>query len=63
MEISSLDHLIRPAAVARMCGVNPSTLYRWVKRGDFPPPIRAGRNTSGWWASTVQGWQDALKHQ
>ncbi|WP_215753922.1 AlpA family transcriptional regulator [Acetobacter sp. P5B1] len=63
MPSQDLDYIIRPATVAKMCGVDRSTIYRWVKRGDFPPPIRAGRNTSGWWASTIQRWQQALTSQ
>ncbi|ATI12990.1 AlpA family transcriptional regulator [Acetobacter tropicalis] len=57
MHTTLLDTLIRPSMMAQILSVNRSTLYRWVKRGDFPPPVHVGQNTSGWWSSTIQQWQ------
>lgn len=57
----------RPPAVAflraryvRMLvgGVSESTLWRWVRLGQFPKPKKIGANTVGWRASDVYQWLD-----
>lgn len=49
VEVSSSEEsdLIGVAAVARMVGVDPSTIYRWVRAGLFLAPMRV-RRTVRW---------------
>lgn len=39
--------LVRPKDLAIQLSVGRSTLWRWVKRGVLPPPIRIG-GIAGW---------------
>ncbi len=34
--------------VAELLRVDPTTLYRWVKKGDLPSPIRLSRSSVRW---------------
>jgi len=51
--------LLRPAQVAEALSIHRSTLWRWVKRGDFPAPIQLGRNTVAFRESEVRAWIDS----
>lgn len=35
--------LITQNETAELLGIKLRTLQRWIKRGDFPPPVRIGR--------------------
>jgi prophage regulatory protein len=48
-------HVFRRRGVAERVGVSIATIDRWVKRGDFPQPIRRGRAV-GWRVSEVEAW-------
>lgn len=36
--------------------VSPATLWRWVKAGKFPEPIRLSERVTAWEASKVSAW-------
>ena len=36
--------------------VSPATIYRWIKEGNFPPPVRLGANMVRWKASDIEAW-------
>lgn len=48
--------LLRDKEVARMIGVSRGTLWRMVKAGLFPPPIRVGLRAVRWRLSEVLEW-------
>ena len=48
--------ILRQPAVVERVGVHPVTLYRWCRRGVFPPPVRLGPNSVGWPEATVESW-------
>jgi prophage regulatory protein len=35
---------------------NRMTLYRWIKKGTFPRPVKIGANTVAWRAESVERW-------
>ena len=37
-------------------GVSPSTIWGWVKTGQFPKPIKLSANTTAWPAADVEAW-------
>jgi predicted DNA-binding transcriptional regulator AlpA len=37
--------------------VSPATVWRWVKTGDFPPPVRLGPQTTAWALESVLAWE------
>ena len=47
------------ALIPNIVPVSPATLWRWVKTGDFPAPVKLGGNTTAWSCSSVQSWLDA----
>lgn len=54
-----LDRMLRIAEVLRITGVSTATLYRWIKDGHFPAPVKLGPNSVGWRASVVRNWIDS----
>lgn len=46
--------------VREICGgVAPSTIWAWVKSGQFPKPIKLSANTTAWPAADVDAWAQA----
>ena len=36
--------------------VSHATIYRWIKEGSFPKPVRLGANMVRWKASDIEIW-------
>ena len=36
--------------------VSPATIYRWIKEGNFPKPVRLGANMVRWKATDIEAW-------
>lgn len=49
------SHKGRPGLIP----VSPATLWRWVKAGKFPEPIRLSERVTAWEASKVSAWIEA----
>lgn len=47
---------IRQAQVLRSIPVSRSTLWRWVRAGDFPAPVKLSVQVSAWRVSDVRQW-------
>jgi prophage regulatory protein len=56
-----VDHIIRRPELLRLTGLSSASLYRAIKEGRFPRPVRLGLNSVGWRASAVQEWNENLK--
>lgn len=41
--MNSVKELYTLAQVAERLDVSTRTVNRWIKRGDFPPPLRVGK--------------------
>lgn len=39
--------------------VSHATLWRWVKSGQFPKPVKLGGNTTAWRCEDVRLWIDS----
>jgi predicted DNA-binding transcriptional regulator AlpA len=52
------QQLISKNRVAALLAVHPQTIARWIRKGEFPPGLRAaGRNTAlRWRVAEVEGW-------
>ena len=50
------DRLLSLPEVVRLTGLSRSTLYRKVKEGDFPLPVKLGKRAVGWRESEVIAW-------
>ena len=40
-------------------GVSKTTLWRMIKAGTFPQPLKIGERLNGWRVETFEGWLDA----
>ena len=51
-----LPTMIRIAEVCREVGVSKDTIYRKVRVGDFPAPVRIGKQAVAWHTREVLQW-------
>jgi prophage regulatory protein len=58
--IQQLDRLFHIKDVERFSGLDHSTVYRRIKAGSFPPPVRVGTRRSAWRESDLVRWQQDL---
>ena len=56
-QVVTLRPMLRMAAVAKMIGVNKSTIYRWMEREQFPQPINLGDSVVAFFEDEVVDWQ------
>ena len=40
--------------------LSPCTLWRMVKRGEFPAPVQISRRCTAWRAEDVRAWMDSI---
>lgn len=51
------DRLLRISQIVpALVPVSRSTVWRWVRKGIFPPPVRAGMKLRLWHEADVQAW-------
>lgn len=48
--------ILRLPAVLAMIGCSKPTVYKWVKQGLFPAPLKIGPKASGWLLSEIHAW-------
>ena len=48
-----MNQIVRPAQAASMLGISKPTLYRLIKNGELPPPIKISERASGWTNETL----------
>ena len=54
--MSTDDRLLTRAEVERRCGLGRSALYRAMREGRFPEPLRIGPKSVRWLLSEVEQW-------
>ena len=57
-----MDRIMRIPEVAVVTGLSKTTIWRRVKSGDFPAPLRLGSlatRSVGWRSGEVQTWLDS----
>ena len=57
-EFDDAQYLTRKQ-VARILGIHPSTVTRWVESNDLPLPIRLGPNRTVWSRRELEAWRKA----
>ena len=50
------ERLIRVNELAHRLSVERSTIFRWIKSGKLPKPIKVSRTLTYWRASTSAAW-------
>ncbi len=51
-----IDRLMRREEVEARCGIARSTIYRLMRCGEFPEPIKVGPRAVRWPASEIEQW-------
>jgi prophage regulatory protein len=51
-----VDQILRPRDVIRITGLGRTTLWRGVKAGTFPRPVRLTSSTIGWCQTDLARW-------
>ncbi len=50
------DTILRLDLVKRRTGLSRSSIYAFIKNGDFPPPIKLGLRCVGWQSQEIDEW-------
>ena len=50
------DRLLRREEVETRCGITRSSLYRLMREGLFPRPVKVGKRAVRWLESEISGW-------
>ena len=61
--LNSSPAILRTSAVLALIGLSRTSLWRRVRAGDFPTPVRLGGHASravGWRRVDVERWLEAL---
>jgi prophage regulatory protein len=54
-----LAQLVGSAEHVGRLPVHRNTLWRWVREGKFPPPVKLGENTTAWLLEDVEAWEQS----
>ena len=54
------ERMIRVNELAHRLSVERSTIFRWIKSGKLPKPIKVSRTLTYWRASTITEWMQDL---
>lgn len=59
-----MARLIRIPEVLRLTGISKATIYRWIGRGTFPPPVNPGGSRMiSWKSDTIEEWIESRETQ
>ena len=50
------DRLLRREEVETRCGITRTTVYRLMRAGQFPEPLRIGPRAVRWPANEIEAW-------
>lgn len=53
------DKLLRRPEVEARTGLSRSTLYEWMRRGEFPQSVKLGARVVAWRESSISEWLES----
>lgn len=53
------ERILRRPDVENLTGLSRSTIYGWMKKGEFPKPVALGARLVGWRQSEIDAWLEA----
>ena len=53
------EFLLRRPDVEARTGLSRSTIYDWMKRGEFPQPVKLGARLVAWRKSDIADWLES----
>ena len=60
MRPPTADRLLRLPEVMTRTGLSRSTIYRKMREGSFPEPLKLGVRAVGWRESDIEAWMQDL---
>ena len=54
--VPALERLIGRKEVLILIGISNATLWRWIKSGRFPAPLKIGKKKVAWRSSVLATW-------
>ena len=54
-----MERMLKVSDVAKLVGVKPTTVRKWVKEGSIPPPIQLNGKNMMWKREQIQLWIDS----
>ncbi len=54
------NHLLSVPEVCRLVAMHKTTVYKLVRQGKFPPPVKTTGKASRWRSSEVERWINGL---
>lgn len=57
------EKLLRRPEVETRTGLSRSTLYDWMKRGEFPQPVKLGTRLVAWRESDIDEWLESRQQR
>jgi prophage regulatory protein len=60
-EAKRADRLLNKWAVEQQTSLDITTIYRKMKAGTFPQPVRVGKRRVAWRESDIATWQGGLE--
>ena len=60
-ETKRADRLLNKWAVEQQTSLDITTIYRKMKAGTFPQPVRVGKRRVAWRESDIAAWQGSLE--
>lgn len=57
------DQLIRLKEVSNRFCIPVSTIWDWIKKGNFPKPIKLGSRFIAWRESELNAWLDTKQYK
>lgn len=55
------ERLLRRHDVETRTGISRSSIYAWMKCGDFPQPVKLGTRLVAWRESDINAWLESRK--
>jgi prophage regulatory protein len=52
------NQIIKLSAVIKLSALSSATIYRLIKKGEFPQQLKLSERSSGWLLSEVNDWLD-----
>lgn len=61
--VQELGRFIREDRLRDLLGVSHASIWRWVRAGHFPRPVRIGQAAIAWPEDEVAAWMQARREE
>jgi prophage regulatory protein len=62
-QLDKLERILRQPRVIEITGLPKSTLWKEIKDGNFPQPIRLTKRSIGWFESDIKSYLERLRSE